>query len=57
MGLEAIGIVLMLAVIVEAVVEAIKGWVPERAPLPEGVSRCAAQVDVLAIAGIRLNMP
>lgn len=66
--MNAIVIVLVLAVTIEAVIDVIKGWVPEGAHLPSvlwpivsaalGVALCiVAGVDILALAGVSLAVP
>lgn len=65
--MEAITIVFIMAIIVEAVIQVIKGWVPETAtpawlwPIASavlGVILCLlGQVDVIALAGITLAVP
>lgn len=68
MSIEAIGIVLMLAMVVEALVEVIKSWVPGAVVPPEwlwpvtsaalAIALCIlAEVDVVEIAGITLHVP
>lgn len=68
MSFDAIGSVLMLAVLLEGIVQVIKTWVPEGARSPGwlwpvcsaglGVLLCAlANVDLLRPAGITLAVP
>ena len=66
--MEAITMVLILAMMIEAVVQVFKGWVPETANVPKwlwpaastalGVTLCLlAQVDLLTILGVELMTP
>lgn len=66
--METITIVLVMAVLVEAIVQVIKGWVPESANTPAwlwpvvgavlGVGVCVtASVDVFVLLGITLSVP
>lgn len=68
MGTDAIMIVVIIAVILEALVQVVKGWVPEGAKIAEwtwpvvsavlGVVLCVlASVDVLYVAGITIKVP
>lgn len=66
--METIAIVFILAILVEAVVQVIKGWVPEDVNAPAwlwpvvsavlGVGVCiAASVDMLTLLGVSLPVP
>jgi len=66
--MEAIGAIIILAIIIEGVVQAIKGTVPEGAKVPAwtwgvvaavlGIALCLlAGVDLLTVAGITLAAP
>ncbi|MCL2812614.1 MAG: hypothetical protein FWD25_12100 [Clostridia bacterium] len=66
--MEAIGAVLLLAVVVEALIQVIKGWLPTGASVVGwlwpvvgaiiGVALCLlADVDLLHLAGVDLKSP